>query len=114
MENLATKNLPIFSYELDFDNQIGSCLYTTENGVKIIIDFIFDIEIKNLSHDKGDYYTPECTTYDVITNVRDFEGYYFSDDSEYKVSIQDDIIISNYVEEQVKDYIQENELYNDY
>ena len=114
MENLATKIKKTYKLHLDFDDLTGhlDCLYN--NHCHTVIDFEFDFEIENVSHDKGDYYTPECTTYDVITNVRDFEGYYFSDDSEYKVSIQDDIIISNYVEEQVKDYIQENELYNDY
>ena len=114
MENLATKIKKTYKLHLDFDDLTGhlDCLY--DNHCHTVIDFEFDFEIENVSHDKGDYYTPECTTYDINSGAYGFVATRIRDDKDIEVSSQIREIINLFLEDDIRRYIDENELYNNY
>lgn len=113
MGNLATKNRESYRIDLDFDTLTGELECLINGDCHTIIDFDFDFEIQNVSHDKADYYTPECITYDCTYNASGFDGFRIGNDESCEVSPEYKQMIDMLLEDEIRDYIDENELYND-
>ncbi len=113
MENLATKIQKTYQLHLDFDDLTGhlDCLY--DGDCKSVIHFDFDYNIDDVYHDKGDYYTPESISYDLSCNAYGFEGISIEDDKTFQPSSQIREVVDLLLEDDIRDYIDENELYND-
>tara|TARA_Y100000361_G_scaffold109934_1_gene99887 strand:- start:923 stop:1264 length:342 start_codon:yes stop_codon:yes gene_type:complete len=113
MENLATKIQKTYQLHLDFDDLTGTldCLY--DGDCKSVINFDFDYNIDDVYHDKGDYDTPESVSYDLSCNAYGLEATRIEDDKDIEVSSEIRQIIDSFLENDIRRYIDEHELYND-
>lgn len=113
MENLATKIQKTYQLHLDFDDLTGNldCLY--DGDCQYVINFDFHFNIDHVYHDKGDYYTPESISYDLSCNAYGLEATRIEDDKDVEVSSEIRQIIDSFLENDIRHYIDENELYND-
>ena len=113
MGNLATKIQKTYQLHLDFEDLTGTldCLY--DGDCKSVINFDFDYNIDDVYHDKGDYYTPESISYDLSCNAYGFEGISIEDDKSFEPSSFIKQVIDSFLEDDIRAYIDEHELYND-
>ena len=113
MENLAKKIQKTYQLHLDFEDLTGTldCLY--DGDCKSVINFDFDYNIDDVYHDKGDYDTPESVSYDLSCNAYGLEATRIEDDKDIEVSSEIRQIIDSFLENDIRRYIDEHELYND-
>jgi len=113
MENLTTQIRKTYKIDLDFDDLTGTldCLYGGD--CEYVINFDFHYNIDDVRHDKGDYHTPESITYDLSCNAFGLEATRIKDDKNIEVSSDIRQIIDSLLEDEIRQYIDENELYKD-
>ena len=113
MENLATQRKQSYQLHLDFDTLTGELDCNYDGDCESVITFDFDYNIDSVYHDKGDYYTPESISYDLSCNAYGFEGISIADDKTFYPSSQIREVVDLLLEDDIRDYIDEHELYND-
>ena len=113
MTTLATQNTEKYELDLDFDDLTGQLDCIIDGNCHTIIDFEFHFEVENVLHDEGDYSTPESTTYNLTYNAYGFDGFKTNNDKSCEVSSEYKQIIDLLLEDEIKNHIDENELYKD-
>ena len=105
-----TTDLPVYSFDLDFDDLTATCDYNIK-GVDIVINFTFDFNITNVVFSKEDYFVPDTWSYDFDHDIDIIEAYYFLDNKPFRVTEHNRQTIKDLIESDIKNHIDENELY---
>lgn len=108
----SNTTVPVYSFDFDFNDLQATCDYNIK-GIDIVISFTFDFEITNVIFSKEDYFVPDTWLYDFDYDIYIEDSYYFLDNKAYKVTEHHRQIIKNLIESDIKNYIDENELYKD-
>lgn len=99
-----------YSFDFDFDDLTATCSCDI-NGIDLIINFNFDFNIIDVEHSKGDYFTPDAWSYEFEYDVDDIDAYYFLDNNPFRVTEHHRQTIKDLIESDIKNHIDENELY---